>query len=104
MPASDPIAILSQGAVRHLLWLLPLGLALPALKVLLVPLLRGRAGEAQVGAVLDRIGADTLIGNLLLGPMRDRPAAVLRGLADERSDPAHLLRGKGRRGAGARGV
>jgi restriction system protein len=60
MPATDPFAILSQRAVRHLLWLLPLGLALPALKVLLVPPLRGRAGEAQVGAVLDRIGADTL--------------------------------------------
>jgi hypothetical protein len=60
MPATDPIAILTQGVVRQLLWLLALVLALPALKVLLVPMLRGRAGEARVGAVLDRIGADTL--------------------------------------------
>jgi restriction system protein len=60
MPATDPIAIFTQGAVRQVLWLLPLGLALSALKLLLVPMFRGRAGEARVGAVLDRIGADTL--------------------------------------------
>jgi hypothetical protein len=47
MPATDPIAILSQGAVRHLLWLPPLGLALPALKVLLAPLLRGPAARPR---------------------------------------------------------
>lgn len=60
MPAIDPNAILSQGVVRLLLWLLTLGLALQALKMLLVPMLRGRAGEARVGAVLDSIGVDTL--------------------------------------------
>lgn len=60
MPAADPIAIFAEGAVRQVLWLLPLGLALPALKVLLVPMLRGRAGEARVGGVLERIGVDTL--------------------------------------------
>lgn len=60
MSAADPIAILAQGMVHQLLWLLLLGLALLALKVLLVPMLRGRAGEVRVGAVLDRVGADTL--------------------------------------------
>jgi hypothetical protein len=60
VPAADPITFLAQGVVRQLLWLLPLGLALPALKVLFVPMLRGRAGEARVAAVLDRVGADRL--------------------------------------------
>lgn len=36
--------------------------------------------------------------------MGDRPATVLRRLAGQRDDPAHLLRGEGRRGAGAGGV
>ena len=36
--------------------------------------------------------------------MRDRPAAVLRRLAGQRDDRAHLLRSEGRRGAWARGI
>ena len=60
MPASDPITILTHGLLRQTLWLLPFGLALLATKVLFLPKLRGRVGEARVGALLDRVGADTL--------------------------------------------
>lgn len=60
MPTTDSFALISQGIVRQVLWLLPLVLVLPALKILFVPRLRGRVGEARVGAVLDRIGTETL--------------------------------------------
>ena len=61
--------------MRQVLWLLPLVLVLPALKVLLVPRLRGRVGEARVSAVLDRIGTETL-HDIILPDGRDRGGPI----------------------------
>ncbi|WP_295440543.1 nuclease-related domain-containing protein [uncultured Thiodictyon sp.] len=60
----DPMAAmvepLKQVATTWVLWMVVLTVALVAFKSLLLPGLRGRLGERQVGAVLDRLGTETL--------------------------------------------
>lgn len=60
----DPLVSVVQPVTSLIfqwaLWVVLAGLFLSALKSIVVPWLRGRSGEARVGAVLDRIGVDTL--------------------------------------------
>ena len=60
----DPMAAVF-APITHLmstwaLWMAVVIVALAAFKALLLPGLRGRMGERQVGAVLDRLGSETL--------------------------------------------
>lgn len=61
--------LLFQTHVGNLLWIIPWLLMLLGLKLLLVPLLRGRAGEAAVGRLLQRV-ADDVVHDIVLTDRR----------------------------------
>ena len=65
----QPLDLLFQPFVGMLLWIIPLTLGLAGLKLLLVPLLRGRAGEEKVGRVLQRV-ADDVVHDIVLTDRR----------------------------------
>jgi len=71
-----------DAGLAGFLWILPLALALAALKVLLQPAIRGMQGEAIVGRMLEKI-SDAVLHDIFLPDGKG-------GLTQNRSSEVHF--------------